>query len=120
MTDPWPASLPLLDRIARAIRGELGSTIEAYPGLRSPQGAEPINRAFQAVVRELAKDEPRSSPASLLRSLAEARLALEGWDARLSKGLIEEEPGSPDDWLAFLILSSREQIEPLLDPETVD
>jgi hypothetical protein len=118
MTDPWPASLPLLDRIARAIREELGSTIEAYPGLRSPQGAEPINRAFQAVVRELAKDDRPSRVSHLLRSLAESRLALEGWDARLSKGLIEEEPGSPDDWLVFLILSSREQIEPLLDPES--
>ena len=33
------------------------------------------------------------------------------------KFLIEEEPGSPDDWLAFLILSSRPQIQPLLDTD---
>ena len=35
--------------------------------------------------------------------------------ATLSK-LIDEEPGSPDDWLCFLILSSRAQIEHLLGP----
>jgi hypothetical protein len=50
-----------------------------------------------------------------LRQLAELRLASEGWEDRQIKLLIEEEPGSPDDWLAFLILSSRSQIEPILD-----
>ena len=31
------------------------------------------------------------------------------------RALIEEEPGGPDDWLAFLALSAMAQIEPLLD-----
>jgi hypothetical protein len=113
--------LTLLTQIAGAIRRELGEEIDAYPGLRSPETADPINRAFRAIVGLLVAsiDPPTGEPSLLstrtLRRLAELRLATEGWDDRQVKLLIEEEPGSPDDWLAFLILSSRSQIEPILD-----
>jgi hypothetical protein len=50
-----PASLVLLDRIAGAIRDELGRTIDAYPGCRSPEGADPINCVFRVVTRSLAR-----------------------------------------------------------------
>jgi hypothetical protein len=114
--------LNVLERIAEAIRQELGEEIDAYPGCRSFEGADPMNRAFRAVVRSLlAADLPPTELNSLvsqaLRQLAERRLAAEGWDDRQIKFLSEEEPGGPDDWLAFLILSSRQQIEPLLDPD---
>ena len=49
------ASLVLLERIAGAIREELGETVDAYPGCRSPEGADPINRAFRAVTRSLVR-----------------------------------------------------------------
>ena len=81
-----------------------------------------MNRVFRAIVRSLLESD-LPSVADLtplvsltLRQVAERRLAAEGWDAERIKFLIEEEPGGPDDWLAFLILSSRTQIEPLLDP----
>jgi hypothetical protein len=121
--DVRPATLAFLEQIAKAIRRELGESIDAYPGCRSPEGADPINRAFRAVVRSLAEaDLPPGTDldgivSRVLRLLARRRLVAEGWDDDQLKSLIEEEPGSPDDWLAFLILSSRPQIEPLLDPE---
>jgi hypothetical protein len=122
-SDNSSSLLNLLERIAEAIREELGEEIDAYPGCRSPEGADPMNRAFRAVVRSLfvADLPPTGDRNSLvsraLRQLAERRLAAEGWDYQQVKFLIEDEPGSPDDWLAFLILSSRSQIEPLLDPD---
>jgi hypothetical protein len=121
--DISPGLLTLLTRIAGAIRRELGEEIDAYPGLRSPEAADPINRAFRAIVGSLVGsiDPPTGEPnlliSATLRHLAERRLASEGWDDRRVKRLIEEERGSPDDWLAFLILSSRSQIEPILDRE---
>ena len=34
-------------------RDVLGEEADAYPGCRSPEGADPLNRAFRAVVRSL-------------------------------------------------------------------
>jgi hypothetical protein len=120
--DNFSSLLNLLEQIAEAIREELGEEIDAYPGCRSPEGADPLNRAFRAMIRSLLRaDLPPTELTSLvsqaLRQLAERRLAAEGWEDRQIKFLSEEEPGGPDDWLAFLILSSRSQIEPLLDPD---
>ena len=124
MPDNVPAeALALVERIAGAIRQELGEEIDAYPGASSPEQADPINRAFRAVVSSLleASGIPGSSlPALLSRTLrlsAENRLAAEGWDDGLVRLLLDLEPGGPDDRLAYLILSSRAQIEPLLGPE---
>jgi len=113
-------ALALVERISGAIRAELGSEVDAYPGCRAPEGADPLNRAFRAVVRSLLEADatPGESLPSLvsrtLRRAAEHRLGAEGWDDRRIGLLLDLEPGSPDDWLAYLILSSREQIEPLL------
>jgi hypothetical protein len=121
--DASAEALALIAIIAGAIREELGEEIDAYPGLRLPERADPPNRAFRAVVRALLRrDTPGAvvSPAIVSRSLrrvAERRLATEGWDDRQVRLLIDQEPGSPDDWLVFLILSSRPQIEPLLKPD---
>jgi hypothetical protein len=114
-------ALAILERIAGAIRQELGESIDAYPGGGAPGGADPMNRAFQAVTRCLLEtgpapgEEPASQVSRALRLLADRRLAGEGWDGRKALLLIEAEPGAPDDWLAFLLLSSRAQLEPLLD-----
>jgi hypothetical protein len=122
-SDVPSTTLALLEQMAGAIRQELGEEIDAYPGCRSPEGADPLNRAFRAVVRSLLVSDitPTMDRSTLvsqaLRQLAERRLAAEGWDDRQIKFLSEEESGGPDDWLAFLILSSRFQIEPLLDPD---
>jgi hypothetical protein len=118
-----PASLVLLERIAGAIRDELGAAIDAYPGCRSPEGADPINRAFRAVTGTLARADLAHGTdldgivSRALRQLTQRRLKAESWDDDQVKTLVEDEPGSPDDWLVFLLLSVRDQIEPLLDPD---
>jgi len=119
-------ALALVERIAGAIRDELGEEIDAYPGASSPELADPINRAFRAVVRSLLEADAtpdQSLPALVsltLHRAAEHRLAAEGWDDHRVRLLLDLEPGSPDDWLCLLILSSREQIEPLLGPGGAD
>jgi hypothetical protein len=116
-------TLALLALIAGAIRDELGEEIDAYPGGGAPERADPINRAFRAVVAALlrgdatATEGPPAPVSRALRQATERRLAAEGWDDRRVRLLIEEEPGSPDDWLAFLLLSSRAQIAPLFTPD---
>src|SRR4051794_15079144 len=119
--DNIPAeALALVERVAGAVRDELGEEIDAYPGASSPELADPINRAFRAIVRSLmeAGGLPGPSLAALvsrtLRRGAESRLSTEGWDERRVRFLLDLEPGSPDDWLAYPGLSSRAQIEPLL------
>src|SRR5947209_2785600 len=115
-------ALALAERLASAIRAELGAEIDAYPGASGPEPADPLNRACRAGVRSLL--EAGGAPGPTLASLAsrtlcrtaERRLTADGWDERQVRLLIDLEPGSPDDWLAYLILSSREQIEPLLGP----
>jgi hypothetical protein len=115
-------ALALAERTAGAIRAELGAEIDAYPGAAGPDRADPLNRAFRAVVRCLMEADgtpPATLPALVsrtLRNASERRLAAEGWDERQTRLPIDMEPGGPDDWLAYLNLSSREQIEPLPGP----
>ena len=115
-------ALSIIEIIAGAIRDELGEEIDAYPGASSPERADPINRAFRAIVRTILSLNTSgivgmdSLVSQALRRVAERRLAEEGWDDHPVKKLIDEEPGSPDDWLSYLILSSRAQVEPLLGP----
>ncbi len=116
-------ALAIIEVIAGAIRAELGEEIEAYPGASSPERADPINRAFRAAVRSLLAtggvraDDLAASVSLALLLIASRRLEDEGWDATRAKALVEQEPGSPDDWLCFLALSSRPQIEPQIDPD---
>ncbi len=113
-------ALLVIELVAGAIRDELGDEIDAYPGHSAPEQADPINRAFQATVLTLMEanhipgDSPAAAVSRALRRVAERRLAADGFDARQSRLLIEGEPGSPDDWLTFLILSSRTQVEDAL------
>ena len=115
-------ALAIIEVVAGAIRAELVGEVDAYPGRRSPEEADPLNRAFRAVARAILGpntsgiEGTHSLVSRALRRVAERRLTAEGWDDHQVKALIDEEPGSPDDGLCFLILSSRAQIEPLLGP----
>src|SRR3954466_13853410 len=108
-------ALALVEKIAGAIRDELGEEIDAYPGASSPELADPINRAFRAIVRSLLEAGVPPTPAlpalvsRTLRMAAENRLAAEDWDDRRVRLLLDLEPGGPDDWFTYLILSSRAQ-----------
>ncbi len=116
-------ALALIEAIAGAIRDELGEEVDAYPGARDPEGADPLNRAFRAAARAIlsafgvaADDLPASVSRALLLA-ASRRLEAEGRDEAEARALIEAEPGSPDDWLCFLALSSRPQVDALLGPD---
>ena len=65
-----------LGAAAAAIRAALGAEVDAYPGYRSPESADPLNRAFRAAARSVlgAAADIGGLPAivsSTLRRLAE-------------------------------------------------
>ena len=71
-------ALDLLELIAGAIREELGEVIDAYPGHRDPDAADPINRAYRAVAAAILRRgaaDPSRLPA--LASAALRRLGAE-------------------------------------------
>ena len=112
MTEPFEKTpeFVLTDRIAEAIRAELGSEIEVCPGYTSPERAEPLNRAFRAIARCVLEPVP-TSPTDLprlvshaLRRLVVRRLEAGGLGERPIQTLLDFEPGAPDDWLTFLLL----------------
>jgi hypothetical protein len=120
-------ALAIIEIVAGAVRDELGEEIDAYPGFASPERADPINRAFRAVVRSLlewASAAADSLPVLVSRTLrlaAERRLAADGFDPVQARSLIEAEPLGRDDWLAFLVLSSVKQIrDAIADRESPD
>ena len=125
-TDVLAEALALIELVARAIRDELGAEIDAYPGAHAPEHADPLNRAFRAVAAALLKRDaadravPPARVSQILRRVAERRLARDGWTDRQVRRLIDDEPGGPDDWLAFLVLSSRRQVEDALKPDEPD
>jgi hypothetical protein len=98
----WAAGL------AAAVRDELGDQVEACPGHRSPDQAEPLNRAFRAAVRYAL--DPLTSPGGdlqaevrrVLHRVARDRLVAGGLGEGQVRTLFELEPGTPDDWLAFV------------------
>ena len=116
--DVPPEALIVIELIAGAVRDELGDEIDAYPGHSAPEQADPLNRAFQAVVLTLLESGPTPgvpvavSVSGPCAGSPRRRLAADGCDALQARLLLDEEPGSPDDWLTFLVLSSRTQVEP--------
>ena len=99
-----------LEAIADAIRRELGDDVEACPGFRSPEQAEPLNRVFLALARLILGpivapgDDPSGAVSRALRRLVGRRLEAGGLGELEIKTLLELEPGTPDDWLIFLLL----------------
>jgi hypothetical protein len=102
----------LIERMAEAIRAELGDDVEACPGRSSSQKAEPLNRVFRALARLILeplaasqRDLPRQV-SCILRRLVARRLEAGGLGSDQVQTLLDQEPGSPDDWLTFLLLVS--------------
>jgi hypothetical protein len=116
-------ALALLELVARAVRDELRGEVDAYPGFREPERADPMNRAFRAVASAVLGMYMPASPSTVsacLRRLAERRLEADGFDTLQIKLLLDEEPGGPDDWLTFLTLSSRSQVADVLRADDPD
>src|SRR3954471_8810046 len=55
MSEPYDHApgLALVEGLAGAVRRELGDDVEVCPGHQSPDQAEPLNRAFRALVRHV-------------------------------------------------------------------
>ena len=111
MSQPYEHAheVALIEGLAGAIRRELGDEVEVCPGQRAPDQAEPLNRAFRAVVRLVL--EPLVAPGALpaevsrvLRRVARGRLDAGGLSERQVRTLLEFEAGTPDDWAVFLAL----------------
>jgi hypothetical protein len=96
--------------VVETIRDELGDEVEASPGLQTPEEAEPLNRLFRALARQLL--QPIVAPGHdlsglvtwVLRRLVWQRLGAGGLSEVQIRVLCDLEPGVPDDWLTFLLL----------------
>ena len=94
-------TLALIAGLAGAIRHELGDAVEACPGPRSPEQAEPLNRVFHAVVRHVLETHVGPDgdlPAEVRRVLhrvARDRLVAGGLDERQVRTPFEIELGPP-------------------------
>jgi hypothetical protein len=118
--------LALIEAIAAALREELGVPIEEQPGLRHPDEAGQVNRAFRAMARTILRpgvqsgEDPSALLSDVLRRLARRRLEAALLDAREVEHLLRLELEGRDDWLAFLILTDRSEIEFLLQTRGPD
>ena len=114
------AGFALIEEIASRWREELGVAIEDQPGHHDPSGAGQVNRCFRVTVgcilRTLAPtvDDLPALLSWVLGRVARRRLEAGGLDARQVENLLLLESNGRDDWITFLILTAREEIEFLL------
>jgi hypothetical protein len=121
-TDGLAAAFDLLERIAAALRDELGVAIEEQPGCRHPSQAGQVNRAFLVTSRCIleaivASDEdlPVFLHGTLVR-LVRRRLAKGGLAEDQVEFLLGLEAGR-DDWLAYFLLTPWQEIERMIREE---
>ena len=121
-TDEDTAAFDLLERIAAALRDELGIAIEEQPGFRDPSQAGQVNRAFLVTSRCIleaiaASDESR--PVFLHRTLVRLvrrRLVTGGLAEDQVEFLLGLEAGRMD-WLAYFLLTPWQEIERVIREE---
>jgi hypothetical protein len=122
VNDPYERTLEfaLIQRIARALREELGSDKEDQPALHDPDQAGQINRAFRIVTRTIlstivppVEDLARVLTWTLNR-LVRRRLADAGLNETQAALVLGMEPASRDDWTAFLILTTTDELQQIL------
>ena len=119
MFDPYARTIEfaLLERIAAALRDELGSEIEEQPALHDPAQAGQVNRAYRVValsiLRTIVPSEEHLGDVLtwVLTRMVQRRLADCGLDDQQARSLLGMEPADRDDWLAFLILTTPQEIE---------
>ena len=122
MFDPYERTVEfaLIERIAAALRDELGSDMEDQPALHDPALAGQVNRAFRLVVRTiLSTIVPRSEDLAsvltwTLNRIVRRRLAQAGMDDREAALLLGMEQVTRDDWTALLILTTSEELRHVL------
>ena len=109
--DEHAPELALIEGFAGATRRDLGDGVEACPGHHSSDQAEPLNRASRAVVRHVlgplvrpGHDLP-GEVTRVLQQVARGRPEAGGLGEPQVRTRLELEPGTPGDWLGFLILA---------------
>jgi hypothetical protein len=116
----------LIEAIAAALREELGVAIEEQPGFRDPSEAGQVNRAFRVMARTIlrtiapADEDLPALLSSVLGRLARRRLEADLLEAHEVDHLLGLELGGRDDWLAYLVLTARSEIEYLLQTRGPD
>ncbi len=116
----------LIEAIAAALRQEFGVALEDQPGFHDTSEAGQVNRAFRVMARTILRpiaspDEDLSALLSrVLGRLARRRLEAGLLDAREIDHLIGLELDGRDDWLVYLILTDRSEIEFLLQTRGPD
>ena len=84
-------ALAIIEVVAGAIRDELGEEVDAYPGRLEPEGADPLNRAFRAVVRAILG--PNTSGIEGTYSLVSRALHCVAGRRLTAEGLLDEPAG---------------------------
>jgi hypothetical protein len=110
----------LVAQLAKALREGLAGEMDEYPAHHDPDQAGQINRAFRIVVRTIMSTDALPSDAvggvvtSTLNRIARQRLAEAGFDEDQAAVLLNLEDATRDDWTAFLILTSDEELRHVL------
>jgi hypothetical protein len=116
----------LIESIATALRAELGAEFEEQPGYRDPTEGGQLNRAFRVVARiilqaiTIPQEELTALTNWVLGRLARRRLGAELLDPPEIEYLLASEPVGRDDWLAYLLLTTPEEIAHLLETRGTD
>jgi hypothetical protein len=110
----------LVARIATALRNELAGDMDEYPAHHDPDEAGRLNRAFRIMARTILSTivPPSEEIATIvtwaLNRIARQRIAEAGLGELEVTFLLGREPATRDDWIAFLILTSNEELRHVL------
>ena len=116
----------LIEAIAAALRVELGVAIEEHPGFHDPSEAGQVNRAFRVMARTIlgtivpSVEDQEALLSFVLGRLARRRLEAGLLDTHEVDHLLGLELDGRDDWLAYLVLTARSEIDHLLQTRGPD
>jgi hypothetical protein len=118
----WARALSTIQMLAETMRSEFGDSIDAHPGGAGVE-AGVINRAFRisawVILVDAGNDGDDSSSVQVwvLRQVALGRLYELGLIGPRAEGLLNQEPGLWDAWLAYIALAPVAVIDDLLKGE---
>jgi hypothetical protein len=121
--DERTVEFALIERIATALRDELGIDKEDQPALHDPDQAGQLNRGFRIVAREIlrASVQPDEDLADgltwVLNRLVHLRLDAARMGERQAAFLLRLQPATRDDWTAFLILTTDDELRHILSEQ---
>jgi hypothetical protein len=115
----WARALSTIQMIADTMRAEFGDSIDAHPGGVGVE-AGTMNRALRisawVILVDAGNDGDDSSAVQgwVLREIALGRLYELGLIGPRAEGLLDQEPGLRDAWLAYIALAPQSVIDDLM------